>query len=199
MRAAGNRLFLGVRTLKFKALLEIAWEGGETLFGLAVGGKWRFWDWLGGSGAFSDGWGREAGGGARREGGGRQMTKNATMIRVSFFRQLASGLVGVTLLLPAAVFGLIAVKRICFGSKWMYVYLAQQTQWMIGCLVVAVLFNALAQLKVRIVPGRIGPDVELGLRKNWLNTAVVLQGILFLLGLAAYLFVEHLRWEGAGI
>lgn len=163
-----------------------------------------------GSGAFSDGWGagggafwigggREAGGGARREGGGRQMTKNATMIRVSFFRQLASGLVGVTLLLPAAVFGLIAVKRICFGSKWMYVYLAQQTQWMIGCLVVAVLFNALAQLKVRIVPGRIGPDVELGLRKNWLNTAVVLQGILFLLGLAAYLFVEHLRWEGAGI
>jgi hypothetical protein len=116
------------------------------------------------------------------------------MLRLSFFRQLASGLLGMTLLLPAAVFGLIVLKRVCFGSKWMYVYMAQQTDWMIGCLIVAVLFNALVLLKVRIVPGRIGPEVELGFRRSWLNAAVVLQGILFLLGLVAYLLIEYLRY-----
>jgi hypothetical protein len=31
-------------------------------------------------------------------------------------------------------------------------------------------------------------------RRSWLNVAVVLQGILFLLGLVAYLFVEYLRY-----
>ena len=107
---------------------------------------------------------------------------------------MASGLLGMALLLPAAVFGLIAVKRVCFGSSWTYGFMAQQTQWMIGCLVVAVLFNALALLKVRLVPGRIGPDVELGIRRSWLNVAVVLQAVLFLLGLVAYLFIEYLRY-----
>ena len=99
-----------------------------------------------------------------------------------------------TLLLPAAVFALTAIKRVCFGSKWMYGYMAQQTQLMMGCLVVAVVFNVLALVKVRIVPGRIGPDVELGFRRSWLNVAVVLQGVLFLLGLVAYLFIEYLRY-----
>lgn len=76
----------------------------------------------------------------------------------------------------------------------MYGYMAQQTQLMMGCLVVAVVFNVLALVKVRIVPGRIGPDVELGFRRSWLNVAVVLQGVLFLLGLVAYLFIEYLRY-----
>ena len=76
----------------------------------------------------------------------------------------------------------------------MYGYMAQQTQLMIGCLVVAVVFNALALVTVRIVPGRIGPDVELGFRRSWLNVAVVLQGALFLVGLVAYLFIEYLRY-----
>jgi len=39
MRAAGNRLFLGVGTLKFKALLAMAGGREVALFGLAVGGK----------------------------------------------------------------------------------------------------------------------------------------------------------------
>lgn len=116
------------------------------------------------------------------------------MARLFFIRQLGSGLLGIALMLPAIVFLLTAIKRVCIGSKWMYGYMAQQTQLMIGCLVVAVLFNALALVKVRIVPGRIGPDVELGFRRSWLNVAVVLQGVLFLLGLVAYLLIEYWRY-----
>ena len=98
------------------------------------------------------------------------------------------------LLLPACVFGLTAIKRFCFGSRWFYGYMAQRTQVMIGCLVVAVLFNVVALVKIRLVPGRIGPDVEFRFRRSWLNAAVVLQGTLFLLGLIAYLFIEYLRY-----
>jgi hypothetical protein len=116
------------------------------------------------------------------------------MTRLSIFRQLGSGLLGMALLLPAAVFGLVVLKRVCFGSHWMYGYMASQTQMMIGCLVVAVLSNALVLVKVRLVPGRIGPDVILGFRRSWLNVAVVIQGILFLVGLVAYLFIEYLRY-----
>ncbi|HXB94158.1 MAG TPA: hypothetical protein VNU70_03330 [Puia sp.] len=116
------------------------------------------------------------------------------MTRLFFLRSLASGLLGMALLVPAGFFLLTAVARVCFGTRGMYVYMAQQTQLMIGCLIVAVLFNVLALLRLRVVPGRIGPDVEISFRRSWINAAVVLQGTLFLLGLTIYLFIEYLRY-----
>lgn len=99
-----------------------------------------------------------------------------------------------TLLLPASFFGLTLFARLCFGTRSMYGYMAHQKHVMAGCLLVAVLFNLLAILRLRLVPGRIGPEVEVGFRRNWLNTAVVLQGTLMLAGLVTYALIEYLRY-----
>lgn len=112
----------------------------------------------------------------------------------SVLRPLASGLFGMTLLLPATFFGLTLLARLCFGMRSMYGYMAHQKHVMVACLLVAVLFNVLAILRFRLVAGRIGPEVEVNFRRNWLNTAVVLQGTLLLAALVAYAFIEYVRY-----
>jgi hypothetical protein len=129
------------------------------------------------------------------------------MTRSPFFRPLASGILGITLMLPASFFLLTLLGRVCFGAKAMYAFIApsflqspfelfafHKAQLIIGCLVLAVLFNAAAILKLRLHHGPQGLKVGVAYRRYWLNTAIVAQSILLLVLLAAYILVQHIRY-----
>jgi hypothetical protein len=51
--------------------------------------------------------------------------KTTTMTRSRLIRPLTSGLLGMTLLLPATFFMLTLLARICFGTKSMYYYFSR--------------------------------------------------------------------------
>lgn len=129
------------------------------------------------------------------------------MTRPTFLRPLASGILGITLMLPGVLFILTLLARLCFGAKTPYYYFApsflqspfdlfafHKAQFIIGSLVVAAICNALAILQFRLVQGPRGPEVEVSRRRYWLNTAVALQSTLLLLLLTIYTFIQHLRY-----
>jgi hypothetical protein len=130
-----------------------------------------------------------------------------TMTRPAFFRPLTSSLLGITLLLPASYFMLTLLARVCFGARSMYYFIApsflqspfhlfafHKAQVIIGSLVLAVLFNALTILRLRLERGQGGWQVGVYYRRYWLNAAILLQGILLLMVLTGYTVVQHIRY-----
>ena len=67
-------------------------------------------------------------------------------------------------------------------------------QLILGCLLLAILFNLLTVLRFRLVPGKKGPEVQIFYRRYWLNTAIALQSGLLLVVLVAYTLIQHLRY-----
>jgi hypothetical protein len=129
------------------------------------------------------------------------------MARSAFIRPLASGILGITLMLPACYFLLTLLARICFGAKTMYYYIApsflqspfdlfafHKAQLIIGCLLLAALFNTAAILKLRLNKGPRGLELGVAYRRYWLNTAIAFQSILLLVILIAYTLIQHLRY-----
>jgi hypothetical protein len=126
----------------------------------------------------------------------------------SSFRPLVSGLLGMTLLLPASFFMLTILVRAGFGSKALYYYIApsflqspfdlfawHKAQFILGCVLLAVVANGLALLQFRPERGRWGLDIRVSYRRrHWLNTAILLQGLLLLVTLAVYTLIQHIRY-----
>ena len=122
-------------------------------------------------------------------------------------RPLISGILGITLLLPASFFMLTLLARIFFGTKRPYHYIApsflqspfdplalHKAQFIIGCLLLAILTNGLAVLQFQLHKGRWGLEVEVSYRRRWLNTAIALQAVLLLVTLLVYTVVQHIRY-----
>jgi hypothetical protein len=131
------------------------------------------------------------------------MTANPSHPRNIVLRSLISGILGITLLLPASFFMLTLLARILFGAKTMYYYIApsflqspfdlwawHKAQFIIGSLLLAIVLNALATLNISLYK----KHVYLSLRRNWFNTAIALQGILLLILLLAYTLIQHIRY-----
>lgn len=129
------------------------------------------------------------------------------MDRPRLLQPLTSGLLGITLLLPASFFMLTVLARICFGTKTMYDYFApsflqspfhlfafHKAQVIIGSLLLAVLCNVLAIMRFRLEQGQRGWQVGVCYRRYWLNAAIALQAVLLLLALAGYTFIQHMRY-----
>ena len=129
------------------------------------------------------------------------------MTRSTFIRPLASGLLGITLMLPASFFMLTLLARLCFNSKAMYYYIApsflqspfdlfafHKAQLIIICLLLAILFNVLTIVRFHLEQGKKGLEIGISYRTNWLNLAIALQGLLLLLVLIAYTFIQHIRY-----
>jgi hypothetical protein len=102
-------------------------------------------------------------------------------------RPLITSIVGMVLMLPAVLFLTTLLARICFGAKAAYYYIApsflqphfdifafHKAQVIVGCLMIAALFNAKC--------------------RSWLNTAIAVQSILLLLVLLVYTFIQHVRY-----
>lgn len=122
-------------------------------------------------------------------------------------RPLASGILGITLMLPASFFLFALLARLCFGIKAMYYYIApsflqspfdlfafHKAQLIIGCLLLAVIFNASAIIRLRLHHGPRGLEVGVAYRRYWLNTAIAIQSVLLLVVLIAYTLIQHLRY-----
>lgn len=123
--------------------------------------------------------------------------------RVTTVKPLASGLLGFVLLLPASFFLLTLLARIIFGAKTLYRYIApsflqspfdplawHKAQFILGCLLLAIVLNGMSALRVRWFRGQ----VELSLLRRWLNVAIALQGLLLLIVLIAYTWIQHIRY-----
>jgi hypothetical protein len=74
------------------------------------------------------------------------------------------------------------------------VFALHKAQLIIGCLLLAVLFNLTAIIRLRLLQGPRGLELGVAYRRYWLNTAVALQSILLLAVLVAYTFVQHIRY-----
>jgi len=122
-------------------------------------------------------------------------------------RPLISGILGITLLLPASFFMLTLLARIFFGTKRPYHYIApsflqspfdplalHKAQFIFGCLSLAIVLNGLVALQFQLHKGRLGWDVEVYYRHHWLNTAIALQAVLLLVTLLAYTLIQHIRY-----
>jgi hypothetical protein len=129
------------------------------------------------------------------------------MTRYTFPRPLVSSLLGFTLMMPACYFLLTLLIRILFGPTTMYYYIApsflqspfhlfafHKAQLIIGCLLLAVLFNLAAIVKLRLLHGPKGLEVGVAYRRSWLNTAIALQGVLILIALMIYTLIQHIRY-----
>jgi hypothetical protein len=137
------------------------------------------------------------------------MTTSFTQYRTNkgFLKPLISGILGITLLAPASFFMLTLMARIFFGTRRPYHFIApsflqspfdplalHKAQFIIGCLLVAIIMNGLVALQVQLQKGRRGWEVEISYRRNWLNTAIALQAVLLLGILSVYTFVQHIRY-----
>jgi hypothetical protein len=129
------------------------------------------------------------------------------MTRHSFFRPLTSSILGITLLLPASYFMLTMLARVCFGAKGLYYFIApsflqspfhlfafHKAQAIIGSLLLAVLFNAVTILQLRLERGQTGWQIGVYYRRYWLNAAIMLQGSLLLMVLTSYTVIQHIRY-----
>jgi hypothetical protein len=123
------------------------------------------------------------------------------------FRPLVSGLLGMTLLLPATFFMLTLLARIGFGSKTLYRYFApsflqspfdlfalHKAQLILGCVLLSIVVNALNVLEFGLERGKWGWMICVNYRRNWLNTAIIFQGLVLLVVLALYTLVQHIRY-----
>jgi hypothetical protein len=119
---------------------------------------------------------------------------------------LFSGLLGITLLIPAAYFLLSLLLRVCFGTTWYYsiapsflqspfnLFAWHKAQFILDCLLLAILLNGLVILRLRLYRNPGGWRLGIGLKKYWLNTAIAMQSSLFLLILLAYTLIQHIRY-----
>jgi hypothetical protein len=123
------------------------------------------------------------------------------------FRPLASGLLGMALLMPASFFMLTLLARAGFGSKSLYYSIApsflqspfdlfalHKAQCIVGGVVMAIAVSGLAVVKLSLEQGTRGWDVRISFRRDWLNTAIALQGLLLLAALVTYTVVQHIRY-----
>jgi hypothetical protein len=131
-------------------------------------------------------------------------------LRSLYLRPLISGILGFTFMLPACYFLLTIGIRILFGSTTMYydispsflqspfnLFALHKAQLIIGCLLLAVLFNLAAIIRLRLFQSPIGRGhlrIGVAYRRYWLNTAIALQSFLLLVLLIAYTFVQHIRY-----
>jgi hypothetical protein len=131
---------------------------------------------------------------------------------IPFFRLLRSapflsGLLGVTLLLPASYFILTLLARACFGIAGLYHSIApsflqspfdlfawHKAQFILCCLLLAILFNLPAALRIRLQRGDKGWEFGITGKGNGLNTAIALQGLLLLMALILYTLIQHVRY-----
>jgi len=133
------------------------------------------------------------------------LSQHRNNMRIS--RPLISGILGITLLLPASFFMLTMLARLFFGTGRPYHYIApsflqspfdplalHKAQFIIGCLLLAIITNGLAALRFQLRKGRRGWDVEVSYRRHWLNTAIALQAVLLLVTLLAYTVIQHIRY-----
>jgi hypothetical protein len=117
-----------------------------------------------------------------------------------------SGLFGILLLIPATWFLLALLARVCFGATAWYhsmsasflqspfdLFAWHKAQFIICCLLLAIIGNLPATLEIR--PGR-GRGRLLGFQPkgHWLNTAIALQSLLFLAILTVYTLIQHIRY-----
>lgn len=122
-------------------------------------------------------------------------------------RPLISGILGITLLLPASFFMLTMLARLFFGTRRPYHYIApsflqspfdplalHKAQFIIGSLLLAIVTNGLAALQFRLQRGRKGWEVQVFYRRHWLNTAIALQAVLLLVTLLVYTVIQHIRY-----
>jgi len=124
-----------------------------------------------------------------------------------FLRPLISGILGITLMLPASFFMLSMLARVFFGTRRPYHYIApsflqspfdplalHKAQFILGCLLLAVVTNGLVALQFRLHKSRWGWDVEVSYRRHWLNMAIALQAVLLLVTLLVYTLIQHIRY-----
>jgi hypothetical protein len=121
-------------------------------------------------------------------------------------RSLFSGLLGITLLIPAGYFLLSLLLRVCFGTAWYYsmapsflqspfnLFAWHKAQFILDCLLLAILLNGLVLLQFRWQRSPHGWHLGIGFKKYWLNTAIAMQSSLFLLVLLAYTLIQHIRY-----
>jgi hypothetical protein len=115
------------------------------------------------------------------------------MTRTSFLSPLAAGIIGITLMMPGYFFILTLLARLCFGVKSLYYYFSpsflqapfdlfafHKAQFIICCLLIAAACNTLS--------------IQQHKSRHWLNAAVVLQSMLFLVLLTAYTVIQHIRY-----
>jgi Na+/proline symporter len=144
------------------------------------------------------------------------MRQNSTIMRPALFGPLFSGILGITLLLPASFFMLAMLIRICFGSTTLYYSMAPSflqspfdlfalskagqvcrqigAQFIFACLLLAILLNLLAILRFRLQPGTKGWEVQVYYKRCWLNTAIAMQSGLLTILLVAYTLIQHIRY-----
>jgi hypothetical protein len=115
------------------------------------------------------------------------------MTRTSFLSPLATGILGITLMIPGYFFILTLLARLCFGVKSLYYYFAPsflQTPFDLfafhkaQCIIVSLLIAAACNTLT----------IQGQKSRHWLNAAVVLQSMLFLLLLTAYTVIQHIRY-----
>jgi hypothetical protein len=125
----------------------------------------------------------------------------------SIFRSFWSGVLGITLLLPATWFILSLLLRVCFGATGWYYSMApsflqtpfnlfawHKAQFILGSLILATVLNGLAILRFRFQRRDSGVRIGIGYNRYWLNTAIALQSALLLLGLVIYTLIQHVRY-----
>jgi hypothetical protein len=117
--------------------------------------------------------------------------KSTIMTRLTHFRSLSSGLLGITLLLPASYFMLTLTARL-FGAKGPYYFIApsflqspfsllafHKAQFIVCGVLLATVFNLRAYCE----------------RRHWLNAAIAFQGTILLVVLFCYTLIQHIRYE----
>jgi hypothetical protein len=115
------------------------------------------------------------------------------MTRTTLLSPLAAGIIGITLMMPGYFFILTLLARLCFGIKSLYYFFApsflqapfdlfafHKAQFIICCLLIAAACNTFS--------------IQTQKSRHWLNAAVVLQSIMFLLFLTAYTVIQHIRY-----
>ena len=122
-------------------------------------------------------------------------------------RPLASGILGIGFMLPATYFLFTIFGRVLFKAKAPYYEISpsflqspfnpfalHKAQLILGFLMLAVLFNVAAVLRLRLHQRPNGLEVGVAYRRYWLNTAVALQSFLLLAILSLYTVIQHLRY-----
>jgi len=110
-------------------------------------------------------------------------------------------------MLPASFFMLSMLARVFFGTRRPYHYIApsflqspfdplalHKAQFILGCLLLAVVTNGLVALQFKLHKSRWGWDVEVSYRRHWLNMAIALQAVLLLVTLLVYTLIQHMRY-----
>jgi len=128
-------------------------------------------------------------------------------MKLNQLKPLATSITGLFLLVPAAYFLLALSIRILFGSTAIYYDIApsflqaaseifsfQKSGWILYGPLLAIFLNLLSVFKLKIEKKSGKTELVIYHHRYWLNTAVILQSLLFVIILTAYLIVEHYRY-----